>query len=444
MNGANFSLLFGLLTVLNISAQNTALSGIVVDVTSFEKISGAEITIEGTTFKTSSDSDGIFNFSDDNLPQGNQILVFSKPGYTLLRLPVIISAGKTKDLDLVPLQMDVFREQLQIGIISLSDNELNEDESSVDNVSGLLHASRDVFLNAAAFDFSQTFFKPRGIDSEYGKVYINGVEMNKLFSGRPQWSNWGGLNDLQRNQVFTMGLVPGEVGFGGLAGSTNIIMRASKYGKGGRISYAAANRSYTGRVMASYSSGELPGGWAYSVLLSRRFADEGYVDGTLYDANSFFLSVEKKLNSAHSLNFTGFYTPNLRGKSSANTQEVFDLKGQRYNSYWGDQNGEIRNSRIKEVNEPILMLNHFWTISKKIELNTNLAYQFGKTGNSRIDFGGTRLVIGQDGQESFIGGGANPDPSYYQKLPSYFLRFKDNQNYEAAYLAQQKFKHDGQ
>jgi len=444
MNGANFILLFGLLNVLNISAQNTALSGIVVDASSFEKISGAEIIIEGTTFKTGSDSDGIFNFSDDNLPKGDQILVFSKPGYTILRLPVILITGEAKNLDFVPLQVDIFREQLQVRIISLSDNELNEDGSSVDNVSGLLHASRDVFLNAAAFDFSQTFFKPRGIDSEYGKVYITGVEMNKLFSGRPQWSNWGGLNDLQRNQVFTMGLIPGEVGFGGLAGSTNIIMRASKYGKGGRISYAAANRSYTGRGMASYSSGELPGGWAYSLLLSRRFANEGYVDGTLYDANSFFVSVEKKLNPAHSLNFTGFYTPYLRGKSSANTGEVFDLKGQRYNSYWGDQNGEIRNSRLKEVNEPILMLNHFWTISKKIELNTNLAYQFGKTGNSRIDFGGTRLVVGQDGQESFVGGGANPDPSYYQKLPSYFLRFKDNRNYEAAYLAEQKFKNDGQ
>ena len=444
MNMAFFSFLFVILSVLDISAQNSALSGIVVDATSFEKISGAQITIEGSTFKTTSDSKGIFNFSDENLPNGDQILIFSKPGYTLLRLPVILNAGEKKDLDLVPLQIDLFREQLQIGIISLSDNELNGDESSIDNVSGLLHASRDVFLNAAAFDFSQTFFKPRGIDSEYGKVYINGIEMNKLFSGRPQWSNWGGLNDMQRNQVFTMGLVPGEVGFGGLAGSTNIIMRASKYGKGGRISYAAANRSYTGRVMASYSSGELHGGWAYSVLLSRRFANEGYIDGTLYDANSFFVSIEKKISPAHSLNFTGFYTPNLRGKSSANTSEVFDLKGLQYNSYWGFQNGEIRNSRLKEINEPILMLNHFWKISKQIELNTNLAYQFGKSGNSRIDFGGTRLVIGQDGQESFVGGGANPDPSYYQKLPSYFLRFQDNQNYEAAYLAQQKIKNDGQ
>ncbi len=43
-----------------------------------------------------------------------------------------------------------------------------------------------------------------------------------------------------------------------------------------------------------------------------------------------------------------------------------------------------------------------------------------------------------------LGGGTNPDPTYYQKLPSYYLRFADNPNYEAAYLAQQDFKEDGQ
>ena len=31
---------------------------------------------------------------------------------------------------------------------------------------------------------------------------MNGVPMNKFYNGRPQWSNWGGLNDLMRNQEF--------------------------------------------------------------------------------------------------------------------------------------------------------------------------------------------------------------------------------------------------
>ena len=98
----------------------------------------------------------------------------------------------------------------------------------------------------------------------------------------------------------------------------------------------------------------------------------------------FLLLVEKKINDKHSLNFTSIYAPNRRGKSSANTQEVYDLKGIKYNEYWGYLDGEKRNSRIKEVEEPILMLNHTWDISSKTALNTNVGYQFGKVGNSRI------------------------------------------------------------
>ncbi|PAM93052.1 TonB-dependent receptor, partial [Flavobacterium sp. IR1] len=143
-----------------------------------------------------------------------------------------IEQGTTKNIDVITLQRDLLQDQQQTGFIILSDDELNEEEGSFDNVSGLLQATKDVFLNAAAFDFSATFYRPRGIDSEYGKLLINGIEMNKLYNGRPQWSNWGGLNDVQRNQVFSVGLAPSEVSFGEIAGTTNIIMRASEYTKG--------------------------------------------------------------------------------------------------------------------------------------------------------------------------------------------------------------------
>lgn len=433
-----------LLGILKISAQNTSLTGSVVDALSDNPISGVILKLEGTAYISKTNVEGVFNFSEIILETGNYILEISRSGYSTLRFPINLISNENKQLNFIPLQPDLMKEQIQLATISLSESELSEDQSGTDNIAGLLHASRDIFLNAAAFDFSQTFFKPRGLGSDYGTVSINGIEMNKFFDGRPQWSNWGGLNDLQRNQVFANGLVPGETTFGQLAGNTNIIMRASQYAKGAKVSYAGANRSYTGRIMGNYNSGEKQGGWWYSVGLARRFANEAYIDGTLYDANSFFASVEKRLNSNHFLNLTAFYTPNIRGKSSANTQEVFDLKGRKYNSFWGFQNGEIRNSRLKEIQEPILMLNHFWKLSERTRLNTNIGYQFGTSRNSRLDFGGTRLVIQPDGQESFVGGGSNPDPSYYQKLPSYFLRFEDNQNYEAAYLAQQEFQKDGQ
>ena len=418
------------------------MQGMLADELSRQPLSVVKVELEGLSLVTTSDSEGAFVFNHP-VPLGEQVLVFSRNGYITKRFPIVLEEGVVKELGLLFLEPDLLQDQ-QSGVISLTDPELDEEEGGFDNVSGLLYATKDVFLNAAAFDFGQTFFRPRGLNSEDGKLLINGIEMNKLYNGRPLWSNWGGLNDAQRNQVFAPGLAPSDVSFGNLAGATNIVMRASEYSHGGKVSYAASNRSYTGRVMATYASGLTPSGWAYAISLSRRFAEEGFRDGSIYEANSFFVTVEKKFNARHSLNFSGIYTPIRRGKTSANTQEVVDLKGIAYNSYWGYQDGEIRNSRMQRVQEPILMLNHYWSLSEKTNLMTNLAYQFGNIGNSRIDYGGSRRIPGPGGQESFAGGGSNPDPAYYQKLPSYFLRFEDDQNYRAAYLARQEFLEDGQ
>lgn len=409
-------------------AQEATVKGRVIDSNSGDPVPSATISIEESVFTTTTDANGTFTITESNLPLGEQILFVEKTAYNSLRIPITIQSGGTLNLDPILMEVDFTEAQAQIGIITLADDELDEDEGGADNISGLLQASKDVFLSAAAYDFSATFFRPRGLDSEHGKVLINGIEMNKMYNGRPQWSNWGGLNDIQRNQEFSMGFSPSEYTFGGLAGSTNINMRASQYRKGGRISYAISNRTYTGRVMGSYSSGMTASGWAYTVLVSRRFGNEGYIDGTLYDSNSIAASVEKKISDNHSLNFTAFYTPNRRGKSAANTQEVLDIKGTQYNPYWGDQDGDIRNSRVREIEEPVFMLNHYWDISDKTRLNTNVGYQFGKLSNSRIGYDNA----------------PNPDPSYYQYLPSYDLANPAGPNYESAYRKLVAFQNDGQ
>ena len=312
--------------------------------------------------------------------------------------------------------------------ISLSDDELNDDTSASDNISGLLNSSMDVFYRTAAYEFSSSFFKVRGLDSDNAIVHINGVKMNKLYNGRPQWSNWGGLNDVLRNQELSNGSIPLKYNFGGILGSNNINIRASEYGEGGRITYSSSNRSYSNRLMATYNSGMLEKGWAYSLSIGRRWGNEGYQDASFYDSNSAFLSVQKIFNNKHSLNFAAIYAPNRRGKVSPNTQEVYDLKGIKYNEYWGYHDGEKRNSRVKRVVEPILLLNHDWSIDDKSSLETSIGYQFGEMGNSRLDYAG----------------GANPSPAYYQDLPSYYLADTDGPDYEGAYIAQENFINNGQ
>jgi len=432
------------ISIFNINAQVfNSITGKIIDSYSEKDLESVMITIQKTSILTYSKSDGTFNIK--NIPKEDVILKLSLTGFEILKIPINISENNEKiDLGIIRLTEKI-KEEPDNSIISLTDDDLYENDIGESNtISGLLIASKDVFFKTVAYEFSPTFFRPRYLGSEYVTVLLNGVNMKKIFNGRPQWSNWGGLNDVLRNQLFTDNLSPSNNSFSNIAGTTDILTTGSNYRKGIKISYASSNRSYKGRVMATYSSGLLPSGWAYTFSASRRYADTGFKEGTLYDANSFFVSIDKKINKKHTVNLTTIYASNTRGKASPFTQEVYNLKNLKYNSYWGNQEGEIRNSRIKRRVEPIIQLSFHWKINSETNLQTSATYQFGKVGNSRLDYGGTQLVIDGEDNQSIIGGGSNPDPTYYQKLPSYFLRDPNNPDFAKAYLAEKEFLKNGQ
>ncbi len=446
-HGLKYMFLFFLFFSSISTAQLVGLKGRIIDAITQENIVDALVSLEKTDISTTTNVFGVFDFKNLTLPIGEQILVVSAKGYITKRFPVTINEGFPLNLKNIELDYDFKNVQQQIGTISLSDVELNDDNDAAFNMSWLLQASRDVFLNAAAFDFSTTFFRPRGLNNENGKVLINGIEMNKLSNGRPQWANWGGLNDVQRNQEYSFAISQNDYAFGDLLGTSNIIMRASKHRNGGRVSYASSNRSYQGRVMATFNSGVNSNGWAFSISASRRFGEEGFIDGTGYNSNSFFASIEKKINKNHSLNLTGFYTPNRRGRSTAITEEVFNIMGSTYNPNWGYQGGKTRNSRERRVEEPVVMLNHYWDINKNTNLNTNIAYQTGKIADSRIDTGGSDLISTNSGNIYLGGGrGANINPVHPDNLPSSFLKETNITaiDYQNAFLAQQNLINNGQ
>ena len=383
-------------------AQNqSTVKGKVVDSKSQNPLSSVKVTIQSNEQFVTTNQLGEFLIK--GIAAGDQILVVSTDGYTTQNFAIEVVAGQTLDVGLMFLEEDITTEQ-QLSLVSITENDLGDDNSGSESTAGLLQSSRDAYQQAAAFNWGLARFRMRGLDNEYGVTMINGISMNKIYDGRPQWSNWGGLNDATRNQEFTLGSAPSDYTFGGILGTQEINTRASLYRKGTRISQSGTNTNYSWRSMITHNSGLMDNGWAYSVSGSRRWAKEGYFEGTDYAANSFFASVEKRFNKKHSLNFTSIYAQNSRGKNSPNTDEVNDIKGIEYNSYWGYQDGKKRNSRDKDVEEPILMLSHYWKMSNKTTLNTNIAYQTGSIGNSRFDYQG----------------GNNPDPTYYKNLPSYF------------------------
>jgi hypothetical protein len=401
-----FSALF-VLQVVFVFAQSTGFTGKVVDSKTQKPLQNVVASIQNTTLTTLTNVSGVFTFNE--LSAGSQLLQIKSVGFKDQLLVVEVEVGKILDLGIIVLEEDITFEQ-QINLITILENDLGDDNSGSENTAGLLQASRDAFQQAAAFNWGQARFRIRGLDNEYSNTMINGVSMNKLLDNRPQWGNWGGLNDATRNQEFTMGSAPSDYTFGGILGTQEINTRASIYRKGTRLSYAGTQTNYNWRAMMTHASGMNKKGWAFVISASRRWAQEAYFEGTDYAANSLFASIEKKFNEKHSLNFTTIYAQNRRGRNSSNTNEITSIAGIKYNSFWGYQDGEKRNSRDREVEEPINMLTHYWKINDKTQLTSNVMYQFGKIGNSRLDFVNA----------------ANPDPTYYQNLPSYFTSLYNN------------------
>jgi hypothetical protein len=413
------SILFVMQVVFVFAQSGTGFSGKVVDSKTQKPLQNVVASVQNLSLTEVTNDEGKFTFK--NVPVGSQLLLVKTVGYKDQLLSVDVVNGKILDLGIVVMDEDITQEQ-QLSLVTITDNDLGDDNSGSESTSSLLQASRDAFNQAAAFNWGQARFKVRGLDNAYGTTMINGVIMNKIYDDRPQYSNWGGLNDATRNQEYTNGSTPSDYTFGGILGTNEINTRASLYRAGNRISVAGTNTNYSGRLMGTIASGMRKDGWAYMISASRRFANEGYFEGTTYSANSFFASVEKKINNKHSLNFTSIYGQNNRGKNSPNTQEVADLKGEKYNSYWGYQDGRKRNSRVKTVEEPIFMLTDYWKITPKTNITTSVAYQFGKIGNTRLTYQGA----------------TNPDPSYYTQLPSSEISYYSNNIWTPDYVQAQK------
>ncbi|TDT41974.1 TonB-dependent receptor-like protein [Maribacter spongiicola] len=169
-----------------INAQNaTTISGIIKERVKSEVITNAQVVLEGESTPITTNELGEFKLITSN--KGEFILQISTPDYDIKRIPVFLD-DNTIDLGVIFLERDVTVEK-SINLINISDDELLDDEIN-SNALALLQSTRDIFLNRAAFDFGQAFFRVRGYDSQYGEVHLNGLPMNKMYDGRPQWNNW--------------------------------------------------------------------------------------------------------------------------------------------------------------------------------------------------------------------------------------------------------------
>ena len=289
-----------------------------------------------------------------------------------------------------------------IPVVSLDEND-NLD-GSAQNVASQMNAGRNPFVNAATFNFSAVRFRIRGYDSDLFATYMNGVPMENLDNGFTPYGLWGGLNDVLRNRQNTNGLQMAKYGPGDLGGSTFLDTRAFRQRRQTTINYAVSNRNYSNRVFITHSTGFNKKGWAFSVSGSRRWADEGFTDGTYYNGWSGYMGIDKRINPNHLLSFVAFATPTENGRQGSSVQEMLDIAGTNfYNPYWGYQNGKKRNVSVAKSFQPFGILTHDWKVNDHTTLLTAASYMYGNRSTTGLDWYNA----------------PDPRPDYYRYLPSY-------------------------
>jgi len=417
MKKALLSLFFVLFAIVAFG-QSTGIQGLVLSPNG-EPVSNAVVSLVGTNTMNNTDSQG--KFVIEGISAGTyQIGVYALGFENYFKTDIKVEAGSLTNVEITLTVLTSIDNNDGVAIVN--EDDLNETGS--DNISSVLHGSKDAFLDATSYSLGPLRFSVRGYDNEYSETTINGAPMANMETGRVYWSNWGGLNNVTNYKTVAFGLDAADASFGNVGGSTDIQMIPSSFRKGLKLTYSATNRSYRNRAMVTYSTGLMDNNWAFTLSGSRRWANEGYVPGTFYDSWSYYLGAEKHLDK-HTFILNVFGSPTKRGKQGGSTQEAYDIVGSNfYNPYWGYQNGKVRNSRVAILHQPTAILNHSWKINSTTKLNTVLAGRAGRNGSTALNWYNT----------------ADPRPDYYRYLPSYITSPEDSllqiQNFEESGLSQ--------
>lgn len=405
--------LYMLLLTAAVSVQAWAAApmvrGTVVDARTGAPVKGATVMLRDQGLQALSGGSGEFLITAAGAGDDNILVMV--PGYEALMVDVSLFNDTTADIGALRLTPDDLTEAVNEETSSLlfDMESIDDDEHSTQSITALSGASDDIYYNTASYNFGPMYFRYRGLDNRYQKVYINGVEFNDAIRGRFNFSSLLGMTSRAfRNKTVTVGLGASNYGFGDLAGSTNYNTDAAYYAPGFNGSAAFTNSNYTLRAMATYSTGMNKAGWAFTVSAIGRYSKEGVVPGTFYNSAGLFLSIGKMLDSHNFLTLTAFGGPTQRANSSATYQEAYDLAGSNlYNPNWGWQDGKKRASRIVETFDPTFILNWLHKGEKSV-LNTAVAVRWVNYSSSALNWYKA----------------LDPNPTYYRYLPSYF---EDNQ-----------------
>ncbi len=381
------TIVFMFLATIGMMAQNV-ITGVVVDDASGESLPGASVVVKGTTQGTITGVDGSFKLTVEST---NLTITVSYVGY----LAKDIAINGQTDLGKIKLKSDaVGLEEVNVIASVAVDRKTPVAVSKVDPVvieeklgtmefPQILKSTPSVYATRQGGGYGDSRINLRGFDSRNIAVMINGVPVNDMENGWVYWSNWAGLADVTRSMQVQRGLGASRVALPSVGGTINVLTKTTDMKKGGSVYTSIGNDAYN-KTALTLSTGKMENGLAVTGSFSHTKGD-GYVNGTQFEAWSYFFNASKRLNTKHMLSFTIFGAPQWHGQRSS-ALKLADYynspEGIKYNADWGYKDGQVYYLRKNFYHKPQAILNHYWNLTDNTTLSTAYYASWGTGGGT--------------------------------------------------------------
>ena len=379
----------------------TTVKGRMVDAETGEPLIGANVKLLGEQTNTVTDVEGGFTLQN---PRKRREISVSYIGFKTTNF-TIDKSGQMGTLQLEPNDINLegvtvvgtlgLDRKTPVALSTLSSEEI-EERMGTQEFPEVLKTTPGVHANKQGGGWGDSEIYMRGFDNTNVATMVNGVPMNDMENGTVYWSNWAGIGDVTRSLQTQRGLGASKVSAPSVGGTINIITKTLEQKRGGSVTYQMGNDGMN-KITFTASTGMSKKGWGMTVLGSHNWGD-GYVRGTDFSGYTWFISVAKRFNDAHTLSFTGFGTKQEHGQrtSSSNygpltiaewqrVEAQYGVKDYRYNPTFGYYHGQKYNDARNAYHKPQLSLNHDWTINDKSSLSTALYMSIGRGNGSTAE-----------------------------------------------------------
>ncbi|MBT8376165.1 MAG: TonB-dependent receptor [Bacteroidia bacterium] len=369
-----------------IAFSQSTITGKIVGADMGGPLPGANIVEKGTTNGVTTDFDG--NFTIVTVADSGEIVIsylgfvsqtLAFNGDTDLGTITLMSSDVGLEEIMIVASVAVDRKTpVAVSTVKAADIQLKLGTQEFPEV---LKSTPGVYATKAGGGFGDGRINLRGFSSENVAVMINGVPVNDMENGRVFWSNWAGLGDVTSTMQVQRGLGAARVAVPSIGGTINILTKTTDAEEGGNILTTLGNDGYT-KFGVTYSTGLMDSGWAATVSAAKTDGD-GYVNGTQFNAVSYFFNVSKEFNDQHKISFTAFGAKQRHGQRQ--NRHLIDTyrrseDGIKYNSDWGYKNGQVTFIEDNFYHKPQISLNHYWDLNDKTSISTAAYVSFGSGG----------------------------------------------------------------